>query len=657
MVASRFPGQPTGAIEMRLNLTISGKLAVAYCLFLAPIGYLGYQMTSDKQTNIAFAQKEILGIHYIAEVRDVQDAVVRGGDLSSLTERIRANESLRGADLGTADATTALLKALAGTDRSAAAQAAADLIAKAADGSNLTLDPDLDSFYTQDELTVKIPTSVAGIASLAAAVESTAGHDVSIAEQVNIGVQAGAFQPTVDGMASDIDSAIGGNPDKSVKAAMAALVANVADNAKTVLASLADHARASDAQIIVRPLLDAITAAGAADSAEVEHLLSARISGLRSAEIIQTGIAFSLFLAAVAYVLIVVQTGAVKPLRVLTRTMRTLADHDLTVEIGGLDRGDEVGGMARALAVFKKHMLEEQNLAAARDDDQRRSRAEKEAALRDVADRIEVATTAALHDVAVRTNAMTATSKEMSASAGRTGSSAQSAANASAQVLANAQTVASAAEQLTVSIREIGAQVAQSAEVVGQAVIAGTETRATIGALNEQVNRIGAVADIIGDIAAKTNLLALNATIEAARAGDAGKGFAVVASEVKALATQTARSTREIAENIAHVRDATVASVTAVARIEQTINQVNTIAGSIASAVEQQGATAAEIARNVTETASAANEMSNRTTEVLAEAEKTSAHADEVRDGVAALNSAVGALSHSVNREVRTSEG
>src|SRR5208283_2681312 len=103
---------------------------------------------------------------------------------------------------------------------------------------------------------------------------------------------------------------------------------------------------------------------------------------------------------------------------------------------------------------------------------------------------------------------------------------------------------AGAAEQLSASIREIDNQMSLSAAVVGRAVTAGGETRATIEALNQEVQRIGAVADMIGEIAAKTNLLALNATIEVARAGDAGKGFAVVASEVKALATQTARSTQ-----------------------------------------------------------------------------------------------------------------
>lgn len=250
---------------------------------------------------------------------------------------------------------------------------------------------------------------------------------------------------------------------------------------------------------------------------------------------------------------------------------------------------------------------------------------------------------------------MTTTAEEMSASAVRTGHSAQRAATASAQALANAQTVSSAAEQLSASIREIGGQVSQSTEVVGRAVAAGSETRATIEALNDQVARIGAVADMIGEIAAKTNLLALNATIEAARAGDAGKGFAVVASEVKALATQTARSTQEIATHISQVRSATGASVAAVARIEQTIGEINAIAGSISAAVDEQGAATAEIARNVAETASAANEMTDRTAEVSSEAAQTGEHATDVRENTAALNTAVGELRRSVIRVVRVS--
>jgi hypothetical protein len=173
--------------------------------------------------------------------------------------------------------------------------------------------------------------------------------------------------------------------------------------------------------------------------------------------------------------------------------------------------------------------------------------------------------------------------------------------------------------------------------------------------LDSKVSEIGVVADMIGEIAAKTNLLALNATIEAARAGEAGRGFAVVASEVKALATQTARSTAEIARHLAEVRIATEASVAAVGRIGDNIAEIDSIAASIASAIVQQGAATAEIARNVTQTARAADEMSSRIGQVSADAEENGRQTERVRDGATELATAVGELKHTVMRVVRTS--
>ena len=215
--------------------------------------------------------------------------------------------------------------------------------------------------------------------------------------------------------------------------------------------------------------------------------------------------------------------------------------------------------------------------------------------------------------------------------------------------------MAGAADLLAASIGEIGTQVSQSAAIVSRAVAAGHATRATIEALNAQVARIGAVVEMISDIAGRTNLLALNATIEAARAGEAGKGFAVVASEVKSLATQTARSTGDIGRHIGEVCSATSEAVAAVARIEQTIGEIDAIASQVASAIEKQSAATMGIAFNVTETAAAANDMSGRITEVSAEVEQTERHAISVRENATALEEAVAELRHTIIRVVRTS--
>jgi len=79
----------------------------------------------------------------------------------------------------------------------------------------------------------------------------------------------------------------------------------------------------------------------------------------------------------------------------------------------------------------------------------------------------------------------------------------------------------------------------------------------------------------------------------------AGKGFAVVASEVKALATQTAKATEEISEQISAIQHETQQSVGEIKEICGLITQVNGISASVASAVEEQGAATSEIARNV----------------------------------------------------------
>ncbi|MBE7220711.1 MAG: hypothetical protein INR64_19760, partial [Caulobacteraceae bacterium] len=149
--------------------------------------------------------------------------------------------------------------------------------------------------------------------------------------------------------------------------------------------------------------------------------------------------------------------------------------------------------------------------------------------------------------------------------------------------------IAGGTRQLSDSVGEINMRVAYSADVAHHAVTEADRTTGVVEGLSGTAKRIGAIVDLINDVARQTNLLALNATIEAARAGDAGRGFAVVASEVKALADQTAQATDDIRRQIEAMQAAASESVAAIGGISRTIGEMAQITGEVAAAVEAQG--------------------------------------------------------------------
>jgi methyl-accepting chemotaxis protein len=654
-----------------------GTIVVAFAI---PIAILAWLFIQQSFKDIQFSQKERDGVIYLRGLWPVLTALltasndpqlapasILGGtpDLSALA--MRYDSSMDSGET-TRDLLAALktigwpARRLERNEKSEKAIAAARaLLGKIADGSNLTLDPDLDRFYLMDAATTKLPEVLDRAATLIALVRSQrAQASLSDDDKAELMIQLGLFTSATGGTQGSLDSAFKGSGDGSVRAKFEAMRTSFATTTekfgalmKEIAIALRDDATRKSVDLSAAHSLYVETTKAAdamwqASASELDRLLANRVGGLYTRLWTMLGIAGAILAAALGLT-ITIARQVTRSIDQITSAMGALADGNKDTGVPGLGRKDEIGRMAEALNVFKNNSQEQMRLAQAFQqtvedhDAQNRS-------MEGVVDGFRAKADELLSTVGQNAALMKETATALGGIAGDASHQADAASSASDETATNVQTVAAAAEQLSSSILEIGHQVRQATEAVRAAGATTDRSASEIEGLAAAGQRIGAVVDLIQAIAAQTNLLALNATIEAARAGEAGRGFAVVASEVKSLAGQTAKATEEIAQQVQGIQVSTRNAVEAVKDIADAMRAIDTVTTMIANAVEQQGAATREISQSVHMAAAGTQTLTSSISNVNAAIGEANRSADQVLTASATVSRATDMLAEETRR-------
>jgi methyl-accepting chemotaxis protein len=628
------------------QLSITSRLIAVCAAFLVPIALLSGLFVSQVWKDISFSEKELAGTAYLGTAWPAFAARAEGRDVE-----VPAADPAADGQFASADAAAKFRDATG----AAKVDTGVALIGAIADGSNLTLDPDLDSFYAMDAATVELPKLAAAVFATAATSDAT---KLAIA-QSQLDVFAGSAQGA-------LASAMRNDTSGRAKTALG-------ERASTLEAAVARYDAAlrgggrSDVAASRKALFAALDATFVDDHRELQRMLRLRIKGFQTRLWVSLG-AVSLALGIAGALVLAISSGLARRLANLMAAMDRLIAKDSAITVPHLSDRNETGRIAATLEAFRRELAGSDGIRrqAERAESDRNEAVQRQLAaeaevqqrLRSVVSELNGALgQLAVGDLTVRLtglpdgydeiqesfNISVAKLEETMATIAEMSGSIQSdvghISQAADDLSRRTETQAASLEETAAALDQITATVRRTADGAGSAHVAVAATRSdadrsgdivrqaveAMGAIETSAGQVSRIIGVIDEIAFQTNLLALNAGVEAARAGDAGRGFAVVAQEVRALAQRSADAAKEIKGLISESTGQVAVGVELVGRAGRALEQIAGQVDRVNAVVSDIAASAEEQATALNEVNAAVNQMDQMTQQNAAMVEESTA--------------------------------